>query len=205
MKTRKSLIIGVLSSICVLSMGQKTVNKYQADLDGVNVVVLDLDGHAKVTPIAGSQIHAVSTLTTKGKVWGLKSEKTRSNFETTGILSSDTLYVTTPKLFSYTSVGINTYSEKIETSIKIPMSAKIIISNANEIKIESGFASLNLRSAESVELVNLEKDQIHTLSCRSNSDLIINDTPKGSSFEFQGLGMEYYYLKAKRMELNFKK
>ena len=204
MKTRKFLIIGALSSICIMSMGQKTVHKFQDDLDRVSVVVLDLDGQVRITPTSGSQIEVVSNLSAKGDVWGLKSEKNRPVFETTGTLSSDTLYVKTPTPFSYTSVGINTYSEKIETSIKIPKSLIIIIPNANEIEIESGFASLNLRSAESVELIDLDKDQIKTLCCICNEDLFVNGKPRGDSFEFQGMGVESYYLKAKRIGLNIK-
>lgn len=188
----------------MMSMGQETVHKYQDDLDRVNVVVLNLDGHVRITPTSGSQMQVVSNLSTKGNVWGIKTEKSRPVFETLGTLSSDTLYVTTPMLFSYTSVGINTYSETIETSIKISESVEIIIPGANEIEIESGFASLDIRSAESVEIVDLDKDQIKTLCCTCNTNLLVNGNTRGNSFEIQGIGIESYFLKAKRVALTIK-
>ena len=204
MKTSKILIIAVLSSISFMGIGQKTVDTYQTDIDKVRVVVLHLDGLARITPVSGNQLRIESNLTTKGDVWGFKREKSRPAFETTSILSSDTLFVSTPRLFSHSSVGINTYSEKIESSIKIPGSVKIIINHANEVEIDPGFTSLIIKKAKSVDMNDLARDKIKSLCCVSNKNLTVNGKLRGDSYEFEGVGRESYYLSANSIDLSIK-
>ena len=204
MKTRNILIIAVLSSISFTLIGQKTVDNYQTDIDQVSVVVLHLDGLARIRPVSGNQLRIETVLITKGNVWGFKSEKSRPEFEITVIQSSDTLYVSTPGLFSYRSVGINTYSEKIESTIRIPSSVKIIVDQAKEVEIDPGFAFLDIKKARSVDMNDLEKDRIRSLCCISNKWLTVNGKLRGDSYEFEGLGGESYHLNANRIALNIK-
>jgi hypothetical protein len=204
MKTRNFLIIAALSSISLMSIGQKTTDTYQTDIDQVRVVVLHLDGQARITPVSGNQLWIESNLTTKGDVWGIKREKSRPAFEINGMLSSDTLYVSTPELFNYSSVGINTYSEKIESSIRIPGSVKVIIIHANKVEIEPGFTCLDIKNAKSVDMNDLTRDRIKSLCCVSKKDLTVNGKLRGDSYEFEGLGRESYYLNANDINLNIK-
>lgn len=204
MKTVKFPIIAVLCSISIMGLGQNTVHNYQTDIEQVSVVVLNLDGLVRITPVSGKQLRIESTLTTRGDVWGFKREKSRPAFETTGILSSDTLYVSTPGLFSYSSVGINTYSEKIESSISIPGSVKIIINHAHEVEVEPGFTSLDIRNARSVDVNDLAREKIKSLRCVSNKNLTVNGELRGDSYDFEGVGRECYYLSANSIDLNIK-
>jgi len=201
MKTSRFIFFGVIISICMMSSAQITEHTFQYDLKSVNVVVLNLDGNVKITPSDDHHIQVVSSLTTSGDVWGLKVQKKRPEFNTSSMLSSDTLYMKTPSLFSYTSVGINTYKEQVETAIQVSENVEIIVQHANDIIMTSGFSNIDIQFANSVILIDLDKSRISSLYCNSSEPLVLNGLARSKSFEFQGIGNEAYSINAIQIEL----
>ena len=201
MKTRKAIFIGVLSTISMIANSQNSVHKYQNELENVKVVVLTLDGNVRITPSHDYQIIVNSTLTTQGKVRGIKTPKHRPAFKTSSKLSNDTLYVITAPIFNYSTIGVSTYTETIETIITISENTELIIDNSNSVVLEPGFSKVNIREAKSIALNNVKKTQLQSLSCESSEEIMINGYSKGNSYEFMGVGLENYLLKAKQIDI----
>jgi hypothetical protein len=144
-------------------------------------------------------------LNTKGNVWGLKKPKYRPEFKTTSLISNDTLYVTTPQIFSYSAIGINTYSEQIETTIQVLSSTEIIIRKADNVEFEPSFANLSIQEANSIRCLDINKASVKVLQCDSKYNLVVNGLKKGNSFEYKGIGLSKYFLKANTIKITIRK
>ncbi len=64
----------------------------------------------------------------------------RNLFEIKSKESNDTLFVSTPFFFNYTSIGINTYKETIENIIRISSNKNIIIQEVDNLTFKGEFA-----------------------------------------------------------------
>ena len=143
-------------------------------------------------------------MNTKGDVWGLKKPKYRTEFKTTSLVSNDTLYVTTPQIFSYSAIGINTYSEQIETTIQVLSSTEIIIRKANDIEFEANFKNLSIQEANSIRCLDVNKASVKVLHCDSKDNLVVNGLKKGNSFKYEGIGLSKIFLKANTIKIIIK-
>lgn len=205
MKSKKNFLFVLLSSISIGIHAQGLTHKFNKELKEVNVVVFNLEGNAIIHPSPENQIRVVSVLNTKGNVWGLKKPKYRPEFKTTYLISNDTLYVTTPQIFSYSAIGINTYSEQIETTIQVLSSTEIIIRKADNVEFEPSFANLSIQEANSIKCLDINKASVKVLQCDSKYNLVVNGLKKGNSFEYEGIGLSKYFLKANTIKITIRK
>jgi len=204
MKSKKTFLFALLSLISIGIHAQDFTHKFNKELKGVSVVVLNLDGNATIYPSLENQVRVISALNTKGSVWGFKIPKNRPEFKTTSLVSNDTLYVTTPSIFSYAAVGINTYSEQIETTIQVLSSTEIIIRNANDIEFEDRFTNLTIQEANAIRCLDINKASVKVLQCNSRDNLVVNGLEKGNSFTYEGTGLSNYFLEANTIKITIK-
>ena len=195
------LLLTLVNSI--VSNAQDVTTKFNRELDNVKVVVLDLSGNTTLQPMVGNRINILSLLSTEGSVWGLKIPDKRPEFQIQYNQSGDTLYVKTPSVFTYKSIGISTYAEQNSNVIQISSEIPIIISNAGHIEIQSGFLKVEIRDADDIDFSASNKADIKLLNCKSDKNLIVNGNKKATSFEFQGIGSESYLFNAKNIKLSF--
>jgi hypothetical protein len=204
MKSKNTFLFVLFISISIGIHAQGFTHKFNKELKAINVIVLNLEGNVTIHPSLEKQIRVITVLNSKGDVWGLKTPKNRPEFKTTYLVSNDTLHVTTPKKFNYSSVGINTYSEQIETEIQVSSSTKIIVRKANEIKFEAGFTNLSIQEANIIQGLNVNKASVKVLQCDSKNKLVVNGLKKGNSFEYEGTGLSKYFLKANTINITLK-
>jgi hypothetical protein len=188
----------------IVSKAQDSTAKFNQELDRVKVVVLDLSGNATLEPLLGNSINILSILSTKGDVWGIKIPDERPKFQIEYNHSGDTLYVKTPSVFTYNSIGFSTYAEHNINVIQISSAVPIIILNGDHLEIQSGFISVEILDADDISFYAKNKSDIKLLNCKSNkNNLKVNGLKKSSSFEFQGVGKGSYLFNAKNINLTF--
>lgn len=194
----------LITVVTIVSKAQDATTKFNKDLGNIRVLVLNLNGNATIEPILGNRISVLSMLSTEGDIWGIKIPDKRPKFEIEYNQSGDTLYVKTPPVFTYNSIGFSTYSEQNNHVIQISSDIPIIISNADHIEIQSGFLHVEILDADEINFYARNKSDIKLLNCKSDkNNLKVNGLKKSSSFEFQGVGAESYVFNAKNINLTF--
>ena len=197
-------VVLMISLVNFVSKAQDSTAKFNQELDNVKVVVLNLSGNATLEPLLGNRINILSILSTEGDVWGTKFPNERPKFQIEYNQSGDTLYVKTPPVFTYKSIGFSTYAEHNTNVIQISSDIPIIISNADHIEIQSGFLHVEILDADDINFYARNKSDIKLLNCKSDkNNLKVNGLKKSSSFEFQGVGAESYVFNAKNINLTF--
>ncbi len=198
----------ILSAIiCVLYFlvnAQENSDKSQKSLKDVNVVVLDLCENTTIKNSQSDEIKIESYLFTKGEIWGLKQSKNRPLFKTEIKQSNDTVFVTPPIVYKPKSIGVNTYEEKIETSVYLPYNKQIIVQKADNLIVESRFPSIEIKNTDELKYYSIQKSEIKILLCEAGKELIVNEKQKVRNYEFHGTGKENYILKAKKIILTIK-
>lgn len=201
MNTFKQSLIIISLLISGISLAQNSIDHFKKSIEDINVIVLRLDGYVKIVPLPTDQIISISTLNSQGEVWGISFPDQRPEFKTQSRQSKDTLYIRTPSRFSYSSIGINTYNEKIETILQISSSVQVIIEKSDKIEITAGWSYLNIIEAKSVELNNLNKSNIKSLLCHSEEKMIDDGQIKPNYYTFEGNGSEFYSIKSNYIKL----
>lgn len=203
MKTKNLIFVIALSLTSISSMSQGLISKHIESLESVNTVVIVANGNVTINPIIENELKISSYLQSNGDIWGFKFPEKRPEFESVTRKSNDTLYVTTPKQFYYSTIGISTYSENVESLIQIPIHSEIIVKQGDKIICDDGFQYLEIENASSINLYNTNKEHFKALFCTVSKELKVNGIDKGASYEFQGNGTNTYFLNANNIELTF--
>jgi hypothetical protein len=194
----------VISLANIVLKAQDCTAKFKQELGDIKVVVLDLSGNATLEPLLVNRINILSILSTEGDVWGIKIPKNRPKFQIEYNQSGDTLYVKTPPVFTYKTMGFSSYAEHITNVIQISSAIPIIILNGDHLEIQSGFTSIEILDADEINFYAKNKSDIKLLSCKSKkNNLKVNGLKKSPSFEFQGVGKGSYLFNAKNINLTF--
>lgn len=126
----------------------------------------------------------------------------RNLFEIKSKESNDTLFVSTPFFFNYTSIGINTYKETIENIIRISSNKNIIIQEVDNLTFKGEFAKLKVNNSRKTNYQSIKKSETKILKCTANKNLIINGELKKNDYEFRGLGINCISLDANKIKID---
>jgi hypothetical protein len=203
MKNAILLFVGTFLTISAV-IAQQNQAEYSKSLDDVNVVVLCLSGNSTLVLSGSSVMKINSFLTPKGSVIGWQSPSKRPEFEITDRQSGDTVFVTSPPKFSPNTIGISNYSENMDNIILLPDDKKIIISTADNLKVEGRCRWLDVNQAKSVS-VSLEEFFIKELSCIAQESLRINEKTLAKSFVLKNNGSDSLYINASHININLRK
>jgi len=202
---KKAILLLVVTFLAISSgIAQQKQAEYSKSLAGVNVVVLSLSGNSTLV-LSGSNVMKINSfLSPKGSVVGWQSPSKRPEFEIIGRQSGDTVFVTSPPKFSPNTIGISNYSENMDNIILLPDDKKIIISAADNLKVEGRCKWLDINQARAVS-VSLEEFFIKELSCIAQESLRINDKTLAKSFVLKSGGSDTLYINASRININLRK
>jgi hypothetical protein len=202
----KKAILLFVATFLTISAGiaQQKQAEYSKSLADVNVVVLSLSGNTTLVLSGSSALQMNSFLTPKGSVIGWQSPSKRPEFEITDRQSGDTVFVSSPSKFSPNTIGISNYSESMDNIILLPDNKKIIISSADNLKVEGRCKWLDVNQAGSVS-VSLEEFFIRELSCIAQKSLRINDETLAKSFVLKSSGSDTLYINASNININLRK
>ncbi len=200
------ILKNVLLTTLILTISTFAQNKTEKVIpaDGISVVVIS---SSEVTNIKRSNkniVQITSYLFKKGSVWGVKKPAERPSFEAMYRISNDTLFIQTPKRFTPKVIGINTYSEKIESILEIPFSKKILIKKAGQLFFSDTFLNVIVKKSERVSSVDLTKKDIALLKCKASEKLIINGINKSLDFELVNVGKQNIQLNSHEIVINIK-
>jgi hypothetical protein len=202
---KKAILLFVIMSLAISAgNAQQKQAEYSKSLTDVNVVVLSLSGNSTLVLSGSSVLKINSFLSPKGSVIGWQSPSKRPEFEITGWQSGDTVFVTSPPKFSPNTIGISNYSEKTDNIILLPDDKKIIISAADNLKVEGRCKWLDVNQAGSVS-VSLEEFFIRELYCIAQENLIINDKTIAKSFVLKSSGSDTLHINASHININLRK
>lgn len=201
----KQINLTLMAIILGLSTGfaQKTVTQISKSLTGIHVIVLNLSGNTSVQASATDEIKIKSYLQQKGDVWGWKSPNTRPAFQIMERISNDTIYITTPLIFSPNTIGISTYAENIENTIMIPGGKKIFVVHSDNLLVEDEMEHLNVKNTDDITVI-IRKAEVKLLKCNARATLQINSIEHSKSYELNGLGSHIYNLTANKIKLKLK-
>lgn len=195
--TTIALIIGFISN------AQVAKTNFSRSLTGINVIVLTLSGNTSVQGSVGDDLRVNSFLQTKGDIWGWKFPEKRPEFKIEPVISRDTLYITTPAVYTPATIGVSTYSEHIENVIQIPTGKKLIVRQAKKLSVEDDFKYLSILNADNLSVV-IHKSKIMRLKCEAFKSVKINSGEVSKTYLLEGTGADYYALKANQIFVNFK-
>jgi hypothetical protein len=201
----KSTILSFVVLFLIVSAGnaQQRQAEYSGSLSDINVIVLNLPGNSTLVFSGSSNLKINSFLFPRGGVLGWQSPSKRPDFKITDRQSADTLYVAAPPKFTPNSVGFSNYAETMNNIILLPADKKLIISNADNLKIEGRCKWIDINQAETVSL-SLEEFFIRELSCIAQKSLIINDSALSKAFVLKNTGSDTLYIKASHININLK-
>lgn len=197
----RELIILTLSLVYALCGFAQQEMERNIITENINVIVLKSNGQTVVKNNNNDNLHISSKRYEKGKVIGVKVHKERTVFDIESRTSSDTLYLTTPKRFSPKVIGITTYSEVIENTIKLPRDKKLVILEANELHFDGIYNNLFIKFAKKIILNDLRKTNIAELRCTATQSIYLNDEKKAKEFELHGYGNYYLTINANKINL----
>ncbi len=202
----KNTILSFVVLFLSVSAGiaQQRQTEYSKSLSEINVIVLNLSGNSTLVFSGSSILKINSFLFPRGGVLGWQSPSKRPDFEITDRQSADTVYVTAPPKFTPNSIGFSNYSETTNNIILLPADKKIIIRDADNLKVEGRCKWMDVNQAGSVS-VSLEEFFIKELSCIAQKSLIINDSALSKAFVLKSSGSDTLYIKASHININLKK
>lgn len=148
MKSTKTISTLILFFIFFGSNAQTANDKIVIPLNSINTVVLRESGGAcKLFVSQSNEITAQSELHTSGGIWGWSFPKKRVPFKISCQQSNDTLYIKMPVTFSFSTIGISTYSEQISSIIQIPADKHVLVQKAKNLTIEGQFKHLDIHNS----------------------------------------------------------
>jgi hypothetical protein len=182
---------------------QSRTDEASYPMKGVHVLVLNLSGKSRIHPAIREELQLSSALQTYGFIWGWKYPDERPEFRIAGRASHDTMYLTTPAVFQPKTIGINTYSESIENIIHVPATIQVVVRRADILIVDAGIRMLEVKKTNHLQ-IDIAKDEIKTLICRSASGLSINTVSGPDMYEVHSVGNSSYDLQAEQIEITFK-
>ena len=190
----------ILSLILILLLGhanaQLASNQISEKLDSINVVVLTLSGDVIIENSNENIISVHSTLTPSGSVIGWTYPKERPPFEIKSRISADSLFIETPAVWDQKIIGIDLYTELIESTILLPENKNVIIKKANDVEINTDIKNLKVSRTNRLEWNNFNFSAHQLLMCDAKDDLIIGGKSKSRYFESYGNGEGIVRIKA---------
>jgi hypothetical protein len=201
----KNLILSsliFLSCHCI-SSGQPLKTEFSMNMNNIHVLVLNLSGHTTIRESADNETSMQSSLTSGGSVVGLKFPSKRPAFNVISTISSDTLYLFSPPVYSPSSIGINTYSENIDNQILIPSGKILVIRGKDELVIEKYHGRVNICNSGHTVL-KLEKNSIKDLSCESVKGMILATNKHSDTYTMNGIGTDEYTVSSETISLTLK-
>jgi len=182
----------ILNLILILLLGQANAqlasNQISEKLDSIKVIVLTLSGDVIINNSDENIISVHSTLTPSGSVIGWTYPKERPLFEIKSRISGDSLYIETPAVWDQKIIGIDLYSELIESTILLPNNKNIIIKRANDVEINTDIKNLKVSHANHLVWNNYNFSAHQLLMCDARDDLIIGGKRRSGEFESYGNG-----------------
>ena len=182
----------ILSLILILLLGhanaQLASNQISEKLDSINVVVLTLSGDVIIENSNENIISVHSTLTPSGSVIGWTYPKERPPFEIKSRISADSLFIETPAVWDQKIIGIDLYTELIESTILLPENKNVIIKKANDVEINTDIKNLKVSYTNHLVWNNYNFSAHQLLMCDARDDLIIGGKSRNGEFESYGNG-----------------
>lgn len=194
----------ILAAFSIISINGKAQVKDSRDISfgDLKAVVINVKDQTCIQGSAKNQVSISSYLFKKGKIRGLKSPSERPEFRIECEIIEDTLYLASPAYYSPLTIGINTYSERIETNIEIPGHIPVIIRNAKNLVFKDSFSNVKVLKADKVIYNNLKTSEISTLKCRAKETLLINNVSRSREFEMEGSGTNQIRIDSREIEIN---
>ena len=201
----KQINVTMLAIILAITTGfaQKTKTEFSKSARAVKVIVFSLTGNSSIQASANDEVKIKSFLQSKGDVWGWKSPDKRPEFKISDRISGDTLFVTTPQVYSPNTIGINTYSENIDNTIMVPEGKKVYVKHSEKLTLEDEMEYVDVNNTNELN-VSIPKSGVRLLKCNAADDLKINSKENSKSYELNGLGTHTYSLAARQITLNLK-
>ncbi|MEN0051554.1 MAG: hypothetical protein AAF806_31105 [Bacteroidota bacterium] len=197
----KQIIIIILGLVCSFaSLAQEQV-EHIIPMDQINVIVLTSNGETYFEASNSNDLQIESKKHTKGKVIGYKFPAESITFDVDYRMSSDTLYLMTPRKNSPKIIGITTYSEAIENRISLPKDKKLLIVKAEKLHFEGISNDVVIQAAQQTTFNNLVKSEIAELKCTATQSLRLNDEKKAKEFELYSNGNQILAINATRIQL----
>ena len=194
----------ILAAFSIISINGKAQVKDSKEIStgSLKAVVIEANDETSIQRSAKDLISISSYLFKKGKIRGLKSPSERPDFRIECAISNDTLYLASPAYYSPVTIGINTYSERIETNIEIPGHIPVIITNSKNLVLKDPLSNVKVLKADKVIYNNLKTSEISTLKCRAKETLLINNITRSREFEMEGRGTNQIRIDSREIEIN---
>lgn len=170
-------------------------------LEDVNVIVLNLNGDTEISEAKTDSLIVLSELTVSGSVFGWTSDDTRPKFEIEIKKIADTLFVQIPQVWNQKVIGIDTYTEDINSIIYIPNNKPIVINKANNLKLNVTNSNIRVIEADKVFWDCFHDLSYKYLSCEARYGLNINGIDVDEKYETFGSGEGIILIKSKKIEL----
>lgn len=184
--------------------GQTKTIEQSIPSQDISTVMVESGGVTRIRQMNLQEIELQSSLTTSGKVYGVKlGEAERPNFEFVTSRSNDTLFIKMPSEFNYASIGVNLYSESIQNQLLVPEDIRIFVQNAEQLIIADKINYLDIREAYKVEANNIHLENYSLVYCEPAIKLKVNGKSE-SSFIHKGEGEKVLMIKSDYINMNSK-
>jgi hypothetical protein len=201
---KKVTLTTITLSLCIaFGFAQKTTTDLSRSLVNAHVVILSLSGNTSIQSTAINEIRIKSFLQPKGDVWGWKFPDKRQDFEIIARTSNDTVYINTPSKYSPATIGVNTYSERIDNIIALPSDKQIIVKQADNLVVEQDIKSMIIETTN-VLTIAIHKTEIKSLKCRAKNSLKINEVTFPLAYQFDGTGNNSISIQANSISITLK-
>lgn len=168
----------------------------QVSLESIKVIELEVGGATTIIRNDQRNLKVTSSLTPHGTVFGWSFDKERPTFTIEHTMKADTLVLKAPKKWNQKIIGVDLYSEDIETIICLPENMNVIISSADKLIIDNNFQRLKVLRSRSIELNRIDKTHVGLVICNASRKLTIGGLKYKLNHEIEGTGTGYYLLKA---------
>lgn len=199
--------LSLLIVMCCLTTVMTAMN-FQCALTAstakIKVLIINSVDELKILNSTGDSLSGTANANSQSTGLGWLFPRERPAFEFNYHCSGDTAYLLTPQAHKPKTIGIIFYSERIETTIKIPNHIEVIVKKAENIKIEGVFQKLDIQAALEIHVANLDKNKIQHISCTASKILQVNGNVKKEIYDLAGNGKIVYKLKAKKIVVTIK-
>ena len=200
LKITITLMIGVSLTTQVFAQSsniEKTILS-----EGISVIVIESGGETTIRQTALSEIKIASSLSASGKVYGAKLGNTkRPKFELQTLIKNDTLFIKMPSEFTYSSIGVNLYSETVQNQLILPAHIRLIVRKAEHVILDTELSYVDIKSAKKVRSQSLELDHYSVVYCEPKTRLKIGGKTK-STFMHKGEGEKILMIKSDYIKIN---
>lgn len=165
-------------------------------LDAITVIVLELHGNAHLSLNKQNELKMESLLTPKGSVIGWSFDSERPPFEINYQISNDTLFVSSPQKWDQKVVGVDLYTEQVDTKIYFPEHSNVIVKSADKLVIDNSFSRFKVLECRVIEYSGMDTSDFGLMICNASRRLTIGGLKYKLNHEIEGTGTGYYLLKA---------